>query len=205
MQSLAGPDLPHTSTTPMQWLATATAVAGVVALASFVQPAGAAVSTASAATSAAGRPAPAATAPDAGAAHYPLDCGPNKVDVADKLSGDLDGDGAPETVAVVRCHAEMGTPPSGVYVLAAPSVKGAAPRVVATLVDPADKLSVQDLALTGSALSATLSGYSSTDVPRCCPDVHKAAKWQWRNGKFVRSELPVAEDGADGPPAARGI
>ncbi|POX39221.1 hypothetical protein C3486_19310 [Streptomyces sp. Ru73] len=191
MQSLAGPDLPHTSTTPMQWLATATAVAGVVALASLVQPT-ATVPTASAATSSGARPAPAATAPDARAAHYPLDCGPNPVQVTDKVSGDLDGDGGPETVAVVRCKAEMGTPPSGVYVLATPSVKGAAPRVVATLVDPREKMSVQDLGLTGRAVRATLLGYSATDVPRCCPDVRKGAKWQWQNGKFVQSELPAS-------------
>ncbi|WP_346096602.1 hypothetical protein [Streptomyces olivaceiscleroticus] len=201
MQSLAGPDLPHTSTSLMQWLATATAVAGVVALASLVQPAGA-VPTASAATSAGSRPTPAATAPDARAAHYPLDCGPNPVQVTDKVSGDLDGDGGPETVAVVRCKAEMGTPPSGVYVLAAPSVKGAAPRVVATLVDPADKMSVQGLALSGRAVSATLLGYSATDVPRCCPDVRKGAKWQWQDGKFVQSEHSAAEGDL---PASQGI
>ncbi|WP_030616466.1 hypothetical protein [Streptomyces sclerotialus] len=201
MQSLAGPDLPHTSTTVMQWLATATAVAGVVALASLVQPA-AAVPTASAATSSGDRPAPAATAPDARAAHYPLDCGPNPVQVTDKVSGDLDGDGGPETVAVVRCKAEMGTPPSGVYVLAAPSVEGAAPRVVATLVAPEDKLSVQDLALRGRAVTATLLGYSSTDVPRCCPDIHKGTKWRWQNGKFVRSELSAAGSEL---PASQGV
>ena len=34
-----------------------------------------------------------------------------------KASGDLDGDGSPETVAVVHCDAGMGTPPDGVYVL----------------------------------------------------------------------------------------
>ncbi|MFI9024996.1 hypothetical protein [Streptomyces sp. NPDC053560] len=201
MQSLAGPDLPHTSTTFMQWLATATAVAGVVALASLVQPAGT-VPTASAATSAGGRPAPAATAPDARSAHYPLDCGPNPVQVTEKVSGDLDGDGGPETVAVVRCKAEMGTPPSGVYVLAAPSVEGAAPRVVATLVDPADKFSVQGLTLSGGAVSATLLGYSDTDVPRCCPDIHKGTKWRWQNGKFVQSETSSA--GSEFP-ASQGI
>lgn len=192
MQSLAGPDLPHTSTTAMQWVATAAAVAGVIALASLVQPADATATTASAAASApAGRPSPAA--PDAKAATYPIDCGPNRTDVVDKVSGDLDGDGAPETVAVVRCHTQMGTPPSGVYVLTAAGTKGAAPRVAATLVDPARKMSVQDLKLTGRALTATLLGYSATDVPRCCPDIHQGTKWQWQNGKFVQSELPVAK------------
>ncbi|MBZ4017425.1 hypothetical protein [Streptomyces purpurogeneiscleroticus] len=145
MQSLAGPDLPHTGTTPMQWLATATAVAGVVALASFVQPAG--------------------------------------------VRGRGRGGGA----AGGRGRGGGG------------GDRGAAPRVVATLVDPADKLSVRDLTLTGRALSATLSGYSSTDVPRCCPDVHKAAKWQWQNGKFVESELSAEKDAEGGLPAARGV
>ena len=56
--------------------------------------------------------------------------------VTKKASGDLDGDGRPETVAVVRCDAGSGTPPSGVYVVTQPLTAGGAPRVVATLIDP---------------------------------------------------------------------
>ncbi|MPY41543.1 hypothetical protein FNH04_16970, partial [Streptomyces phyllanthi] len=125
-------------------------------------------------------------APDPTGVEFPLECGPTKAVVQKKASGDLDGDGRPETVAVVRCDAGSGNPPSGVYVL----TQGTAdtPRVVATLVDPKERFSVSDFAVRDGAVTATLLGYSSTDVPSCCPDVTDRAKWQWKNGAFVRSK-----------------
>lgn len=109
-----------------------------------------------------------------------------KAVVVKKASGDLDGDGSPETVAVVHCDAPMGTPPDGVYVLTR-GTEAATPRVVATLVKPKDSITVTDLAVRDGAVVADLLGYSSDDVPRCCPDVKDSAKWQWKNGSFVRS------------------
>ncbi|MGA4878121.1 hypothetical protein NCG97_30330 [Streptomyces lydicamycinicus] len=184
---MAGQDLLHTQPRPMHWLATATAISAVVAAASFVQPSDATATTTPAAT---GRH-PAA-APDPSKVSFPVDCGPNRLDVVKKASGDLDGDGTTETVAVVRCHSGMGSPPSGVYVLAQPAGRRAAPRVVATLLAPAQQRSVQTLAVKDGAISAAVLGYSTRDVPRCCPDVRKSVKWQWKGGKFVQSELPAA-------------
>ncbi|WP_330303349.1 MULTISPECIES: hypothetical protein [unclassified Streptomyces] len=188
MQQSAVPELAHTHTSPIQWVATATAIAGVVALSSVLQP--------GSATAAASGPetksAAAAIAPDPAGVDFPIECGPTKVLVQKKASGDLDGDGRPETVAVVRCDAGSGTPPNGVYVLtqAAGAKK---PRVVATLVDPKDRLSVTDFALRDETVTATLLGYSSTDVPSCCPDVKDRAKWQWKNGAFLRSTPSEAQ------------
>ncbi|MFE0191280.1 hypothetical protein [Streptomyces sp. NPDC059008] len=188
MQPMAGQDLLHTQPRPMHWLATATAVSAVVAAASLVQPPDATATPARDARS--GKPS--AAAPDPSRVSFPVDCGPTRLDVVKKASGDLDGDGTTETVAVVRCHSETGTPPSGVFVLARPTDEKAAPRVVATLLAPAQRLSVQTLAIKAGAVSTELLGYSDLDVPRCCPDVHKKVKWQWRGGKFVQSELPAA-------------
>ncbi|MEW2163186.1 hypothetical protein AB0912_09320 [Streptomyces sp. NPDC007084] len=183
MQQSAVPELAHTHTSPLQWVATATAIAGVVALSSVLQP-----DPARAAQPATGPKAAAATvtAPDAAGVEYPITCGPAKAIVTKKASGDLDGDGRPETVAVVRCDAGSGTPPSGVYVLTQ-SEGASKPRVVATLIDPKDRLSVTDFTVRDHAVTATLLGYSSADVPSCCPDVKDEAKWQWKNGAFVRS------------------
>ncbi|MFJ4471365.1 hypothetical protein ACIP2X_28345 [Streptomyces sp. NPDC089424] len=181
MQQPAVPELAHTHTRPIHWVATATAVAGVVALSSLLPPDSAT------AAQAPGRPArPAAAPPATEGVGFPLECGPVKAVVERKASGDLDGDGRPETVAVVHCDAGISTPPDGVYVLT--HGDGATgPRVVATLVDPKDRTTVRDFAVRDGAVLATLLGYSSTDVPTCCPDVTEAAKWQWRNGAFVRS------------------
>ncbi|MEV5596171.1 hypothetical protein [Streptomyces sp. NPDC052496] len=194
MQLSAGQDLPHTRTRALHWLATAAALAAVVAAASFVQPPDATATTDAAPGA---RTAAAGPAPDPRAATYPVDCGPNRLDVVDSATGDLDGDGGPETVAVVRCHTETGTPPSGVYVLTRPAEGRRAPRVAATLLAPARQRSVDGVAVRDGVIAATLLGYSSTGVPRCCPDVREQIKWQWKGGKFVQSELP-ASSGTEG-------
>ncbi|MEW1655474.1 hypothetical protein [Streptomyces sp. NPDC093707] len=196
MQPLAGQDLLHTQPHPMHWLATATALSAVIAVSSLLQPSATTATAKAAGTTRA--TAVTAPAPDPARVTFPVNCGPNRLDVVQKASGDLDGTGGTQTVAVVRCHSEVGTPPSGVYVLAQPSAPKAAPRIVATLVAPAQRLSVQDLAVQGPVVSVTVQGYSSPDVPRYMPDVHKTVKWQWQGGKFVQSELPAttATEGA---------
>ncbi|GGT73036.1 hypothetical protein ACWDMR_28300 [Streptomyces althioticus] len=183
MQPSAVPELAHTHARPIHWVATATAVAGVVALSSVLQPDHA---TAAAPGAPHTKNAPAqALPPDPADVEFPLDCGPVKLVVKKHVSGDLDGDGRPETVAAVHCDAPMGTPPDGVYVLT--QAAGAEPRVVATLVAPEDGNNVEDFSVRGGDVVATLLGYSSTDVPRCCPDVRETVKWRWENGAFVRS------------------
>ncbi|MFF4982017.1 hypothetical protein ACFY3O_18425 [Streptomyces sp. NPDC001046] len=184
MQPSAVPELAHTHTRPIHWLATATALAGVVALSSVLQPGPA---TAAQPDAPGTRSAPAhAAPPDPAAVTFPLECGPVKAVVEQKASADLDGDGRPETVAVVHCDSPMGTPPDGVYVLTRDAGSGKA-RVVATLLDPTDGTTVDDFAVRGGAVTATLLGYSSADVPRCCPDEKSDVKWRWQDGAFVRS------------------
>ncbi|MET9956803.1 hypothetical protein ABZ135_35375 [Streptomyces sp. NPDC006339] len=182
MQTSAVTDLAHTHARPVHWLATATAMAGVVALAGLLQP-GPAGATAA--------PAPAA-APDAATARFPLECGGAPSKIAQRATGDLDGDGNPETVAVVHCEAGSGTPPSGIYVLThgkgtGKSAGGGAARVVATLVDPSELTTVSGFAVRDGAVRATLLGYSSPDVPSCCPDRKEQVTWRWQGGSFVRA------------------
>ncbi|GAA3135031.1 hypothetical protein GCM10010521_21170 [Streptomyces rameus] len=183
VQQSAVPELAHAQTRPLHWLATATAVAGVVALSSVVQPG----SATAAQTDPHTRTAPALAAPPSTAGvDFPLECGPVKAVVVKKATGDLDGDGRPETVAVVHCDAPMGTPPDGVYVLTR-SADRARPRVIATLVEPGERLTVTDFAVHARAVSATLLGYSSDAVPSCCPDTKTPATWQWKGNAFLRS------------------
>ncbi|MGW2636886.1 hypothetical protein [Streptomyces sp. NPDC001348] len=184
MQQSAVPELAHAQPRPIHWLATATAVAAVVALSSALQPGSA--TAAQPATGTTAKTAPAAAAPPTTGVAFPLRCGRVKAVVAKKATGDLDGDGNPETVAVVHCDSAMGTPPDAVYVLTRAAGTGT-PRVVATLVDPKDRLNVTDFTVRAQAVTATLLGYSSSDVPSCCPDLKTPAKWQWQNGAFIRS------------------
>ncbi|MDT0451314.1 hypothetical protein [Streptomyces hesseae] len=197
MQPPAGPDrpdapapLPHTRSRPAHWLATAAALGAVILGAALAGPGDATAGATAPARMPAGPP---AAAPDPGAARYPVDCGPFRPEVVRRATSDLDGDGRPETAVEVRCGSGAGTRPSGVYVLAAPAAQGGAPRVVATLVDPKEGVSVTGLDATGRTVSATLLGYSRAGVPRCCPDLRRAVKWHWRDGEFVLTALPVAE------------
>ncbi|MEW5528517.1 MULTISPECIES: hypothetical protein [Streptomyces] len=189
--TLATPDtLAHTRTRPLHWLATATALAAVIAAAGLVQPAtGTPAGTTG--TTTAEEPAangPEATAPDAAAATYPLDCKGAPRTVTATAHGDLDGDGRPETVAAVRCDAGSGTPPHAVYVLTQDPAEGSRPRVVATLLDTPQRQTATELTVRDRAVTATLLGYSGPEVPRCCPDKKQLAKWRWTDGKF-RQEL----------------
>jgi hypothetical protein len=177
------PDLAHTRPSPLPWLATATVMAGVVALAGFLTP--------DPATASQGGMKPAAVAaPDTTAAAFPLNCGNAGSVVTKKETGDLDRDGRPETVAVARCDAGSGTPPSGLYVVTQPLAQGGAPRVVATLVAPGNQQTVGALTVRDGVVTAILLGYSSPEVPRWKPDLREKAKWRWQGGKFVRS-VPV--------------
>jgi hypothetical protein len=192
VQHSAVPELAHTHTRPIHWVATATAVAAAIALSPLFQP-----DSATAAQPPATRlgPTRAAVAPPATTGvTFPIECGPLKPVVAKKASGDLDHDGRPETVAVVHCDGSMGTPPDAVYVLTQ-AQDAKAPRVVATLVAPKDRYTVTDFTVRAGAVTATLLGYSSPDVPNCCPDLKATVKWQWKNGAFIRST----------PTQARGI
>ncbi|MFF8276355.1 hypothetical protein ACF05T_09645 [Streptomyces lateritius] len=192
MQPSAVPDLAHTHARPVHWLATATAMAAVVATAGLLQPDSATATGSATGTVAAGaKAAPAAApAPDATTADYPLECGGAADTVARQARGDLDGDGNPETVAVVHCEAGSGTPPSGIYVLT--HGEDTTARVVATLLEPAQQKNVGDLALRDGVITATLLGYSSPDVPSCCPDERERVTWRWQGGAFLRDTQTAA-------------
>ncbi|OQD54342.1 hypothetical protein BM536_020260 [Streptomyces phaeoluteigriseus] len=184
MQQSAVPELAHTHTRPIHWVATATAVAGVVALSSVLQPGPA---TAAQASGPGAPPAPVTVAaPATTGVDFPIECGPVEALVMRTASGDLDGDGRPETVVVVHCDAPMGTPPDGVYVLTQ-AADARTPRVVATLVDPKERRTVTALSVDDGAVLADYLGYSSADVPSCCPDVKESAKWRWKDDAFIRS------------------
>jgi hypothetical protein len=188
--------LEQTAPRPIHWVATATAIAAVVAGSSFVQ-----TNDATAQSVPQDHPlvhvhtntAPGAglPAPDPHNVTYPLQCGPAKIIVQKAATEDLDGDGRPETVAVVHCDAGSGTPPDGVYVVTAAPQAGAEPRVIAALVDPKDRYTVTDFALRHGTISVTLLGYSSRDVPSCCADEKRKVQWKWHDGAFVRSSGPL--------------
>lgn len=179
-------ELPHTRTRMVHWLGTAVALAAVVGASALIQPTDATAQPTLTTT-------PAGPAPDPKRADFPVDCGsPSaRVDVVDQGSADFDGDGRMETVASVRCHSGTGSPPSALFVLAAPARPDEAPRVVATMLRTKERMTVQDLKVHGRTVSAKLLGYSSPAVPSCCPDKQRKVKWEWQDGKFVLEAAPA--------------
>ncbi|MDX3235789.1 hypothetical protein PV392_08840 [Streptomyces sp. ME03-5709C] len=192
MQPSAGPALPHTRARSVHWITIAAVIAAVMGSAALVHPAGAA-SAGKPAGGGRGATAPAVAPPDPQAVRFPLECAGAPVDVVDRASADLDGDGSPETAAVVRCHSETGTPPSGLYVLSADPSAGNAPRIVATLVDPEEQRGLKGLRAEGRTVRATVLGYSTDDVPRCCPDQQRDYTWEWRSGTYRAIPGPLAK------------
>lgn len=186
MEPSAGQELPHTRSRGVHWITTAAALGAVVAAVAMVQPADASPGKHAAAHESPAAPAAPVAPPDPAAATYPLACADGvKTDVISKVSGDLDGDGRPETAVVVRCHTDTGTPPSGVYVLSAPKAAGGAPRVAVTLVRPEDNRQISHFRLDGRTVRATVLGFSSDSVPQCCPDLSREYSWEWRDGRYV--------------------
>ena len=138
-------------------------------------------------------PSPSA-APDPAKAELPLDCGPFPVEATPSFARDLDGDGRSETVVAAHCGGTNGTPPDGVYVLAAGAEGSPGPRIAATLVRPEENLSVVDLAPgDGGTVVAEVHGYSTPDVPRCCPDVDLILSWARNGDHWVRAHVAAPE------------
>ncbi|WP_035851253.1 hypothetical protein [Kitasatospora azatica] len=179
---------------PWRWTAVAAGcaalVAGTLAAAPTVQPVGpasAAGSTSS--TPSTPRPLPASSAPDPAKAQLPLDCGPLPIKVSVSFAADL-GDGIPATVVAAHCQAGSGTAPDGVFVLTAGP--DGQPAVHDTLVRWQEGLTVTRLALrSDGTLTARAQGYSTPDIPRCCPDLNVELNWARHGGSYTRTERSV--------------
>ncbi len=90
----------------------------------------------------------------------------------------------PSVVLVAHCQSAAGSPPDGVFQVTG---AGTRTRLAATLVRAKDQVDVSSLVRSGDQLRMTGRGYSSTDVPRCCPDVPVAKSWRLVDDQLVAS------------------
>ncbi|WP_327070018.1 hypothetical protein [Kitasatospora sp. NBC_01302] len=172
---------------PWRWGAVAAACAALVAGTMAAAP-GVAPTARSAAGSASGRPhaLPAGQAPDAAQAQLPLDCGPLPTAVSVSFAADL-GDGIPVTVAAAHCQAGGGSAPDGVFILVAGP--DGHPVVHDTLLRWQEGFTVTRLALrSDGAVTALAKGYSTNDVPRCCPDLNVQFDWTRQGAGYQRTQ-----------------
>jgi hypothetical protein len=95
---------------------------------------------------------------------------------------------AVSTVAIVlaTCVAGAGTPPTAALVYDA--------AASATVVHLGQTLFTTDenwqpepggLIADGASLTMRVYGYSSEDLPRCCPDLHTTLSWRWQANGYV--------------------
>lgn len=114
---------------------------------------------------------------------YPVDCGGETTGTAATYAEPEPGRDV--AVIFVTCKHEAGTPPSAVLVYEAD--ENGDPRLLQTLLKYEDNWTPDDESVTASvtALSFVVSGYSSFDVPRCCPDIRTKLSWNWSRGQYV--------------------
>lgn len=178
----------HTRTRARHWIGTAAVLAAAVGTVLAVAPADA-----SAPVPDGPHAVPAAAAPDPARAVYPLSCAGLPVKVDQSFSADLTGDGADATIAAAHCLSATGTPPDGLYLLE--PGPGGRPRVADVLISATEDLTVRSVDFRGDGtITAAVDGYSSPDVPRCCPDVHESLVWTPQGHGYHRTVVLTGDE-----------
>ncbi|MCF2527419.1 hypothetical protein [Yinghuangia soli] len=110
------------------------------------------------------RPAPV----DWTAVAYPMDCSGAPFEIRDARPL---APGSATHIVQVRCAAGAGAAPDAVYAYTvAPDGTAARDR---TLLDTEDDKLVKSLDIKNGRVTATVLGYSTEDIPRCCPDIEE--------------------------------
>jgi hypothetical protein len=101
-------------------------------------------------------------------------------------------------VLVVRCNPGAGTPPVAVYVYdhaASPTD----PHLADTLVRDTDNWQAGVIKTHGATISLPVAGFSSINVPNCCPDVETTLTWAWDGTRYrLTSDVPRHITGGPG-------
>lgn len=109
---------------------------------------------------------------------YPIDCGPGAA--AELLDVRVAMPEPSRQVAVVMaaCEAGAGSPPRTVFVYDwADAVT--TPHLLQTLAIDGSQRLTERFDVEGASVVATGASYSSSEVPRCCPDGTFSMRWTW--------------------------
>lgn len=87
-------------------------------------------------------------------------------------------------ILLVQCHSTIGNWPGNLLVYDG-ATSPASPEYLTTLMAwPTQDYLASGFSVSGTTISIAVGGYSTTSVPRCCPNVHKTLQWTWANGNF---------------------
>lgn len=135
---------------------------------------------------------------DWSAVQYPFECGTTRQGTVGWKVWDVayptPVDNVGRAVVLVTCNAGAGTPPVNLLVYDS-ATSSAAPHLAQVLIRSEDNWTANDVRVDGDQLALPAFGYSSGDIPRCCPDVTTTLTWQWQDGQYVATGSPPAHYG----------
>jgi uncharacterized repeat protein (TIGR01451 family) len=106
-------------------------------------------------------------------------------------------EGRSEALVLAHCQTGASFWPLGFYAYDSASSPDAA-HLAQILTDPDRHTQGHSFALTRSGITMTLSALSSLMVPNCCPDLHFAVHWTWKDGRYagtpagIVGQVPIA-------------
>lgn len=86
-------------------------------------------------------------------------------------------------LVLVTCDAGAGTPPVELYVFDNAD-SATTPHLADTLVTAADNWQANEVIADEATVSLPVHGFSSAEVPRCCPDITATLTWVWNGNAY---------------------
>jgi hypothetical protein len=122
---------------------------------------------------------------------YPVDCGGQTVGTA--AAYPTPEPGRELAVVFVTCVAGAGAPPSAVLIYDGAESPTSA-HLSQTLLRYQDYWAPEEGGTVANErqLAVNVYGYSSGDIPRCCPDLNPQLTWEWVDGEYVAT-IPQPE------------
>lgn len=115
---------------------------------------------------------------------YPIDCGPDTTTKLIDVAMATPEPGRTVAVVTAACDAGAGSPPRSI--LAYDRADSAStPHLLQELANDGLGRLTDKVVVAGSSVVATGGSYSSTQVPRCCPDSTFTARWIWSGTQYV--------------------
>jgi hypothetical protein len=118
------------------------------------------------------------------AVRYPLDCGGSGTKVL-KVVMTTPTPAVHLAVIMAACDAGAGSPPRSIFVYDRADTP-TTPHLSQTLSQDDGRRLTAAVAASGADITTSGSTYSSTSVPRCCPDGTFTARWTWSGQTYTR-------------------
>lgn len=93
-------------------------------------------------------------------------------------------------LVLVTCDAGAGTPSVELY--AFDQTEGSSAHLSQTLVRATDNWQANHVDVDSDTVSLPVFGFSSVDVPRCCPDVTATLTWRWNGTTYDSTDTGPA-------------